>query len=52
MVIPPGAPAPGKMLDVMMLSLTGGIERAEDEYSELLQRAGFRLTRVIPTHPR
>ena len=50
MVIPPGGePHPGKMLDVMMLSLTGGMERTEAEYSELLQRAGFRLTRVIPT---
>jgi len=50
MVIPPGGePHPGKMLDVMMLSLTGGMERTEAEYSELLQRAGLRLTRVIPT---
>ena len=50
MVIPPGGePHPGKMLDVMMLSLTGGMERTEAEYSELLQRAGFRLTRVVPT---
>ena len=32
-----------------MLLLTGGEERTEDEYAELLARAGFRLERVIPT---
>jgi SAM-dependent methyltransferase len=50
MVIPPGdAPHPGKMLDMVMLTLPGGMERSEDEYRELLDAAGFRLTRVIPT---
>ena len=50
MVIPTGGePHPGKMLDVMMLSLTGGMERTEEQYAELLDRAGFRLTRVVPT---
>lgn len=49
-VIPSGGePHPGKMLDVMMLSLTGGMERTEAEYAELLDRAGLRLTRVVPT---
>jgi hypothetical protein len=50
MVIPPGDdPHPGKMLDMVMLSLPGGMERSEDEYRELLEEAGFRLTQVIPT---
>ena len=37
------------MLDMTMLLLTGGEERTEDEYADLLARAGFRLERVIPT---
>lgn len=50
MVLPPGdAPHPGKMLDMMMLVGPGGRERTADEYRTLLARAGFRLTRVIPT---
>jgi len=50
MVIPPGDdPHPGKMLDIVMLSLPGGMERSEEEYRELLDSAGFRLTQVIPT---
>lgn len=50
MVIPPGdAPHPAKMLDMLILALTGGRERTEAQYAELLDRAGFTLTRVIPT---
>jgi hypothetical protein len=50
MVLPPGdAPHPGKMLDVCMLLLPGGEERTEAEYAALLDKAGFRLTRVVPT---
>ena len=50
MVIPAGGePHPGKMLDVLMLILTGGMERTEQQYADLLDRAGLRLTRVIPT---
>jgi hypothetical protein len=50
MVIPPGdAPHPAKMLDMLMLILTGGRERTEEEYADLLGRAGFRLLRVVPT---
>ena len=50
MVIPPGGePHPAKMLDVVMLVLTGGMERTEQEYARLLDRAGFRLARIIPT---
>jgi hypothetical protein len=40
---------PGKMLDITMLVLTPGQERTEPEYRALLEKANFRLTRVIPT---
>ncbi|PRH87309.1 methyltransferase [Labrys okinawensis] len=50
MVLPAGdAPHPGKLLDMVMLALPGGQERTEEEYRQLLARAGFRLTRVVPT---
>ena len=50
MVLPADdTPHPARMLDIVMLMLTGGEERTEDEYAELLARAGFRLERVIPT---
>lgn len=50
MVIPPGGGFhPGKMLDVMMLTFTGGKERDEREYALLLEKAGLKLTRVVPT---
>ena len=50
MVLPADdTPHPGKMLDVMMLVGPGGQERTEPEYATLLGKAGFRLTRVVPT---
>jgi SAM-dependent methyltransferase len=51
MVVPPGDEMhPAKMLDVLMLVLLGpGMERTEGQYAELLDRAGFRLERVVPT---
>jgi hypothetical protein len=50
MVLPPGdGPHPGKMLDLMMLVGPGGQERTEPEYRALLDKAGFQLTRVVPT---
>jgi predicted transcriptional regulator len=50
MVLPEGdAPHPGKMLDMMMLVGSGGRERTPGEYSTLLDRAGFKMTRVVPT---
>jgi ubiquinone/menaquinone biosynthesis C-methylase UbiE len=49
-VISPGdAPDPAKLLDLAMLVVPGGEERTEDEYRTLLEKSGFRLTRVIPT---
>jgi hypothetical protein len=50
MVIPPGDDFhPGKLLDLVMLAVTGGMERTAEEYAALLAKAGFRLTRVVPT---
>jgi hypothetical protein len=42
-------PDPAKILDLAMLVVPGGEERTEDEYRSLLEKSGFRLTRVIPT---
>jgi len=50
MVLPPGnEPRPGTMLDIMMLVGPGGQERTAAEYEALLAKAGFRMTRVVPT---
>ena len=50
LVLPEGAaPHFGKLLDIAMLALTGGRERTTAEYASLLQRAGLRLARVVPT---
>jgi hypothetical protein len=49
-VIPPGNnPSFGKLLDLVMLVMPGGLERTEAEYRQLYRDAGFRLTRVVPT---
>jgi O-methyltransferase domain len=50
MVLPDGdTPHPGKMLDMTMLLVPGGEERTAAQYGVLLDKAGFRLTRVVPT---
>ena len=50
MVLPAGdTPHPGKVLDILMLVMPGGQERTEAEYASLLAKAGFRLSRVVPT---
>ena len=50
MVLPEGdGPHPGKMIDLLMLVTTGGQERSESEYRQLLDSSGFQLTRVVPT---
>ena len=36
-------------LDIEMLALTTGRERTRTEWETLLSRAGFRLTRIVPT---
>lgn len=50
-VLAPGdTPHLGKMLDMIMLAFfTGAQERTEPEYRALLNRAGFRLARIVPT---
>ena len=48
--VPDGdTPHRGKLLDMAMLAITGGQERTEADYADLLHRAGFRLNRVVPT---
>ncbi|MGH9867041.1 MAG: methyltransferase [Candidatus Polarisedimenticolia bacterium] len=50
MVLPAGDTFhPGKILDILMLVFPGGQERTEAEYASLLGKAGFRLSRVVPT---
>jgi hypothetical protein len=47
------ADAPGpdwsKIMDIMMLWITGGRQRTRNEHERLLNKSGFRLERVIPT---
>jgi SAM-dependent methyltransferase len=37
------------LMDLNMLVMTGGLERTAREYGTLLERSGFRVTRVLPT---
>jgi hypothetical protein len=46
---PSGEPDPGTFGDVLMLTLVGGRERTESDFRALLQKAGFDLSRVVPT---
>jgi hypothetical protein len=39
----------GKLMDIEMLVSPGGKERTAAEYEELFARAGFRMTRIVPT---
>jgi hypothetical protein len=49
-VLPAGnEPHPGRVMDILMMVLTEGRERTEQEFRELYERAGFMLTKVIPT---
>jgi hypothetical protein len=49
-LVPPGdEPAHIKGIDVIMLAVTGGLERTERQYADLFQAAGLRLERVIHT---
>ena len=42
-------PSFSKFMDINMLVMTGGRERTEPEFRELLRAGGFELTRVVPT---
>jgi SAM-dependent methyltransferase len=49
-VLPEGdAPHHAKLMDLLMLTVTGGAERTADEFARLLTAADFRLTRIVPT---
>jgi hypothetical protein len=49
-VVPPGNdPHPSKIMDMLMMALLEGQERTEQEFRELYQQAGLKLTKVIPT---
>lgn len=41
-----------KTLDVVMLAVTGGLQRTAQQYESLLGNAGFRMERVIDTPTR
>jgi hypothetical protein len=49
LVIGPGGNPLGYLADIEMMVLPGGRERSEEEYRSLFERAGFRLTRIVPT---
>jgi hypothetical protein len=50
-IIPPGnEPFFGKLADLNLLVMYAGRQRTEMEYRALFARAGFELSRVIPTH--
>lgn len=42
-------PSFAKLFDLHMAVMTGGRERTERQYAELFAKAGFRLTRIVPT---
>ena len=46
---PENQPDFGKLIDLEMLLMTGGRERNEEEFKALFARAGYRLTRLVPT---
>ena len=43
------APDFAKLLDLEMMLFPGGRERTAEEFGALFNRAGFTLTRVVPT---
>jgi hypothetical protein len=42
--------AMSKVMDLEMLVMPGGRERTEEEFRALFDRAGFNLTRIVPTN--
>ena len=50
MIVPSGNEfSVAKLLDLEMLVVTGGRERTETEFRDLLKSSGFKLSRIIPT---
>jgi len=49
-VVPPGDEMHfAKFIDLNMLVMTGGKERTEEEFRQLYEASGFKLTRIVPT---
>ena len=49
-IIPPGNELMfGKIMDLNMLVMLGGVERTEEEFRQLFGLAGFRMCRIVPT---
>jgi hypothetical protein len=49
-VLPDGnMPHHGKLMDLLMLTVTGGVERSQDEFAQILAQSGFTLGCVHPT---
>jgi hypothetical protein len=49
-VVPPGnAPSESKLFDINVLVVAGRAERTEAEHRALFRRAGFGMTRLLPT---
>jgi ubiquinone/menaquinone biosynthesis C-methylase UbiE len=49
-VLPPmNEPHIGPLIDLNMMVMTGGAERTETEYRDLLAKSGFRMERVAAT---
>jgi hypothetical protein len=46
-----GVGAPGKLLDINMLVMTGGRERTAEEFAALYRASGFELVRIVPAGP-
>jgi hypothetical protein len=46
---PANQPDFGKIIDLEMLVMPGGRERTAEEFRSLFSRAGFRMTRIVPT---
>ncbi len=43
------SPELGKLIDLEMMTFTGGRERTEEEFRKLFASAGLRLSRIVPT---
>jgi hypothetical protein len=51
LVVPPvGVAGHSKLDDIEMMVLLGSQERTEEEYTTLMERSGFRLTRIVPVN--
>lgn len=49
-VLPDGnIPHHGKLMDLLMLTVTGGTERSRGEFAQILAKSGFELSHVYPT---